>query len=273
MASQAEKGLVFRALHKRPSTFVIPNPWDIGTARLLEFSGFEALATTSAGYAFSQGLPDGSIGRDQMMEHIRTIAQASDLPVSADLENGYGDDPSSVAESIRLAAQAGAVGASIEDFTGRPDQPIYEFDFAVERVRAAVAAARALPFDFVLTARAENFLHRRISLSDTIARLQAFEQAGADVLYAPGLPDQEAIKAVLAAVRRPVNVVMGLAGLRLTLNELEALGVRRISVGSALSRAALGEFLRASQEIREQGTFTFADRAIAFRDLNQKLER
>lgn len=268
MPTQAEKGSIFRALHHRDSAFIIPNPWDAGTARLLAQLGFEALATTSAGYAFSIGQRDTAVGRERMMAHVTQIAAATDLPVSADLENGFGDAPETVAETIRLAAVAGLAGGSIEDATGRPDHPIYELPHAVERVRAAVEAAHALAFPFTLTARAENYLHGRHDLHDTIRRLQAFQQAGADVLYAPGLTSKEEIAAVVRSVDRPVNVVMGLQGCQLSLAELSALGVKRVSVGSALSRAALGAFLRAAQEMRTHGTFTFAEQAVSFQKIN-----
>jgi len=259
--TQAEKGKQFRALHQRNSTFIIPNPWDAGTARLLEHLGFEALATTSMGYAFSMGRRDNTLSRDETLENASAIARATTLPVSADLENGFGDAPEVVAETIRLAAETGIVGGSIEDATGRADDPIYDLELAVERVKAAVEAARALPFPFTLTARAENYLHGRPNLSDTIARLQAFQDAGADVLYAPGLATREDIVNVVRSVDRPVNVVMGLRGVQLSVADLAAIGVRRISVGSSLARTALGSFLNAAREMREKGTFTFATQA------------
>lgn len=267
MPTQAEKGRIFRSLHERNQTFIIPNPWDAGTARLLAHLGFEALATTSMGYAFSSGQPDTTIGRDRMLEHISALAAATNLPVNADLENGYGDAPEIAAATIKLAADAGVVGGSIEDTTNDPANPIYEKEFAAERVRAAVEAARSLPVTFTLTGRAENYLHGRPDLKDTIARLQAYQEAGADVLYAPGLATKEDISAVVKSVDRPVNVVMGLRGAQLSLAELSALGVRRISVGSALMRTALGAFFRAAREMREQGTFTFAKDAVNPRDM------
>jgi 2-methylisocitrate lyase-like PEP mutase family enzyme len=272
MPTQAEKGQAFRALHERDGAFIIPNPWDAGTARLLAGLGFEALATTSAGYAFSVGQRDNTIGRDQMMTHVAAIVAASNLPVSADLENGFGDDPETVAETIRLAAAAGLVGGSIEDSTNRPGQPIYDLQLAVARVRAAAEAAHALPFPFTLTARAENYLVGRPDLADTVMRLRAYQQAGADVLYAPGLTKQDDIAAVVRSVDRPVNVIMGLQGVQLSLAELSELGVKRVSVGSALARAALGAFLRAAQEIRAHGTFTFADAAVSFREISAMFE-
>ena len=266
--SQAEKGRLFRALHARSSTFVIPNPWDAGTARLLAHAGFEALATTSAGYAFSVGRSDGSIRRDEMLAHVAAIAAATDLPVSADLEHGYGDEPGAAAETIRRAAAAGLVGGSIEDSTGRADEPLFATAHAADRIRAAAEAANGLPFPFMLTARAENYLVGRPDIKDTIKRLQAYQEAGADVLYAPGLVSRDDIAAVVGSVDRPVNVVMGLQGARMTLAELSALGVRRISTGSALSRAALGAFMRAAREMQELGSFTFADEALSSRELN-----
>jgi 2-methylisocitrate lyase-like PEP mutase family enzyme len=268
MRTQTEKGIVFRALHQRDSAFIIPNPWDIGTSRLLAHLGFEALATTSAGYAFSIGQRDNTVGRDKMMAHVRDIVLATDLPVSADLENGFGDEPEMAAETIRLAAGAGLVGGSIEDSTTRRDDPIYELDRAAERVRAAAEAAHTLPFPFALTARAENYLFGRRDLNATIKRLQAYQEAGADVLYAPGLASREDIAAVVSSLDRPVNVLMGLGGVRLTLAELSEIGVKRISVGSVLSRVALSAFLRAAEEMRDHGTFTFGDNIVSFRDIS-----
>lgn len=272
MPTQTERGSAFRALHERGEAFLIPNPWDVGTARLLAHLGFEALATTSAGYAFSVGQRDNTIGRDRMLAHVASIAAATNLPVSADLENGFGDDPEAVAETIRLAAAAGLVGGSIEDSTGRPDHPLYEYERACERIRAAAQAARALPFSFTLTARAENYLVGRPDLADTIRRLQGYQEAGATVLYAPGLTSKGDIAAVVKSVDRPVNVLMGLQGVSLTQAVLSGIGVKRISVGSALSRAALGAFLRASREMREHGTFSFADEAVGFRDVSAMFE-
>ena len=238
MTTQTEKARQFQSYHAAGEAFIIPNPWDIGTARLLALAGFKALATSSAGYAFSRGLPDNAIGRAQMMVHLAEIAGATDLPVSADLENGFGDAPEDCAETILQAAAAGVVGGSIEDSTGRADEPIYPFEAAVERVRAAVEAARTLPFPFTLTARAENYLVGRPDLDDTIRRLQGYQEAGADVLYAPGLKTREEIAAVVSSLDRPVNVLMGLQGVLLSFEDLQALGVRRVSVGGSLARAA-----------------------------------
>jgi len=267
--TQAEKGRSFRALHERKGAFIIPNPWNPGTAKLLAHLGFEVLATTSMGFAFSVGKRDGKVNREEALAHAAAIVAATDLPVSADLENGFGDAPGTAAETIGLAAEAGLVGGSIEDATGREDQPIYELRLAADRVRAAAAAAHALPIPFTLTARAENYLHGRPDLKDTIARLQAYQEAGADVLYAPGLATREDIATVVRSVDRPVNVVMGLRGVQLSLAELEAIGVKRISVGSALARAALGAFLRGAREMREKGTFTFAADAVNSRDISE----
>jgi 2-methylisocitrate lyase-like PEP mutase family enzyme len=266
--TQAEKGRIFRALHERNGAFIIPNPWDLGTARLLEHLGFEALATTSMGYAFSLGRRDNTLGCQETMTYASAIASATSLPVSADLENGFGDAPEVVAETIRLAAAAGVVGGSIEDATGRPDHPIYEIEHATERVRAAVATARALPFSFTVTARAENYLHGRPDLRDTIKRLRAYQEAGADVLYAPGLAAKDDIAAVVRSVDRPVNALMGLQGVQLSLAELSAIGVRRVSVGSALYRTALGAFLRAAREMRQDGTFAFAAEAVSPKEMS-----
>lgn len=269
MATQAEKAKALRALHEQDSAFIIPNPWDAGTARLLAHAGFEALATTSAGCAFSLGKADGTIGLLSAIAHAAAIAEATDLPVSGDLENGFGDAPETVAETIRMGAAAGLVGGSIEDATGDPENPIYEIDLAIARIEAAAEAARGLRFPFTLTARAENYLHGRADLKDTIRRLRAFQEAGADVLYAPGLRRREDIAEVVRSVDRPVNVLMGLAGAEFSLAELSELGVKRVSVGSALARAAMGTVLAAAQEMRERGTFTFAKGAAGLGELNE----
>jgi 2-methylisocitrate lyase-like PEP mutase family enzyme len=273
MRAQAEKGTAFRALHQRDRAFIIPNPWDIGTTRLLQMLGFEALATTSAGFAFSIGKPDGAVDRDTMLAHAADLAAATDLPVSADMENGYADSPTQVAETVRMAAEAGLAGCSIEDVPGGRGQGPYELSQAAERVRAAAEAAQALPFPFTLTARAENYIVGRPDLKDTIARLQAFQEAGADVLFAPGLRTRQDISAVVSSVDRPVNVIMGLQGVQLSLAELSEMGVKRVSVGSALSRAALGAFLRAAKEMQAHGTFSFAEDAEKYADLNAMFSR
>lgn len=271
--SQIEKGERFRALHARPGAFVIPNPWDAGTARMLTHLGFEALTTTSAGLAFTLGKRDGTgdVTRDETIANAKAVVDATDLPVSADLENGFGDAPENAAETIRLAGAAGLVGGSIEDSTGNPERPIYDFDHAVERVAAAVEAARALPFPFVMVGRAENFLHGRPDLDDTIRRLQAYEKVGADALFPPGLTRAEDIRTVCESVGKPVNIVMGLSGVNkpFSVAELAELGVRRISLGSSLSRAALGGLYRAALEIRDRGTFTFAAEAIPYAEANR----
>jgi 2-methylisocitrate lyase-like PEP mutase family enzyme len=276
MSTQTLRAEAFAALHRRPSIFAIPNPWDAGSAKVLAALGFEALATTSAGLAFALGKPDGAgeLTREETLANARAIADATPLPVSADLENGFADDPQACAETIRLAAGTGVVGGSIEDATGSAAAPIYPFDQAVARVEAAAAAARSLPFPFTLTARAENFLHGIADLQDTIRRLEAFAAAGADVLFAPGLTTLDAIETVVKAVSpKPVNAIMGLAGKTMSLAALEDIGVRRVSVGSALARAAYGEFLRAAQEIRRKGTFGFANHALPYAELNAMFAR
>ena len=266
-----QKPHLFHSLHHAPRAFIIPNPWDIGTAKLLAGMGFQALATTSAGYAYTRGLSDYQVTRDQMLAHVKELAAATDLPISADMESGYADTLEGIAETYRLTAQAGAVGASIEDATGRVDDPIYELAEAVDRVTAAVEAVRALPYPFTLTARAENHLHGRTDLADTIRRLQAYQEAGADVLYAPGLRTREDILTVVRSVDRPVNVLMGAPGMNLSADDLSDMGVKRISVGSALSRAAFGAFLRAGREMLERGTFTFGEDAVSYADMARLL--
>jgi len=270
--TQAEKANDFQALHQRASAFIIPNPYDRGTARILAQLGFEALATTSAGCAFSLGRRDYTLTREQVLAHVSEIVSATDLPVSADLEGGFGDAPEAAADTIRLAAEAGVVGGSIEDSTGQQEKPIYELRLAAERIRAAAEIARALPFPFQLTARCENYLVGRADLNDTISRLQSYQEAGANVLYAPGLKTKADIAAVVSAVDRPVNVIMPLTGVHFGLAELAAIGVKRVSVGSGLSRAALGAFLRAAQEMKNQGTFTFGDEAAGYADLSAMFE-
>jgi len=255
MRTQADKAKTFRALHERPGAFIIPNPWDAGTARLLAAMGFEALATTSLGVANTLGTSTVSLAA--ILENCRAIAEATDLPVNADLENCGAHEPKAASQAIRLAAEAGAVGGSIEDMTGDLRNPIYDFALAVERVQAAVEVARSLPFPFTLTARAENFLYGRKDVDDTIKRLQAFEAAGADVLYAPGLYDLATIKTVVSALKKPFNLVMGFADPTLTLPQLSAAGVKRISVGGAMARVALAAFLKCAHEMKDQGAFTW----------------
>ena len=255
MRTQMQKAEIFRALHERPGAFIIPNPWDAGTAKLLAAMGFEALATTSLGLANMLG--SATATRAAIIENCRIIAHATDLPVSVDLENGGADDPQAAATAIRLAAEAGAVGGSIEDASGDARRPIYDFALAVERVQAAVEAARSSPIPFTLTARAENLLHGRNDLDDTIRRLQGFEAAGADVLYAPGVRDLPTIRTVVSALKKPFNLVMGFADPTLTLEQLSAAGVKRISVGGALSRVALAAFLRCAREMKDKGSFTY----------------
>jgi len=273
MTDQASKHRTFRDLHDRQGAFVMPNPWDAGTARILTALGFEALATTSAGLAFSVGRRDSaaSLTRDEVLANARAIVEATHLPVSADLEDGFGPRPETCAKTIRLAAGVGLVGGSIEDATGDPAEPIYAFQHAVERVAAAVEEARRHPF--ILTARAEGFLHGRPDLDEIIRRLQAFEAAGADVLYAPGLPSLEAIRTVCAAISRPVNVVMGLSAPTYTVEELAEAGVTRISVGGSFARAALGALVRAAREVKEHGTFTYAIDAIPHAEASAYMPR
>lgn len=269
MKTQAHKAEAFRALHARPGAFIIPNPWDAGTAKLLASLGFEALATTSLGLSNMLGRVDGTmtVSREEVLDNCRAIAEATDLPVSADLENCYAHEPRAAAEMIRLAAEAGVVGGSIEDATGDAAKPIYDFTLAVERVQAAVETARRLPFGFVLTARAENLIQGRLDLDDTIKRLQAFEQAGADVLYAPGLRDLATIRTVVSSVRKPVNVVMTHGDPSLTLAQLADAGVKRVSVGGSLSRLALAAFMRGAHEMADKGAFTWMRETVPSREL------
>ena len=266
----SESGAAFRALHDAEGAFVIPNPWDVGSARLLASLGFRALATTSAGFAFSLGRPEGLLAREEVLAHCRALVGATSLPVSADLEKGFGDSPESAAETVRAAAATGLAGCSLEDHTGRRDDPIFDLSLAAERIAAAAEAARALPHDFVLTARCENFLWGRKDLDDTLRRLEAFERAGADVLYAPGLRSLDDIRTVCAALSKPVNVIMGLPGADFTLAELAEAGAKRISVGSALARLAYGVCLAAAQEIAAQGRFDSLSSAIGFAELEDR---
>jgi 2-methylisocitrate lyase-like PEP mutase family enzyme len=267
MATQQEKAARFQALHRGPGAFVIPNPWDGGSARLLAGLGFQALATSSGAAAGVLGRRDGRITREEALAQVRIIVAATELPVSADLEKGFGDSPEVVAETVRLAAQAGLVGCSIEDATGDKAKPLYDFDFAVERVRAAVKAARSVGFPFTLTARSENFLRGNPDLADTIRRLQAFADAGADVLFAPGLPDLDAVRKICAAVSKPFNFMVGLKGKSFSVAELEKAGVRRISLATSLYRAAMTGLLDAAREAKEKGTFGYLERSIATPEL------
>jgi len=275
MRNQAERARAFRALHERPGIFIMPNPWDAGTAKLFASLGFEALATTSLGFSSSRGRVDGtlSVSREELIANCREIASATDLPVNADLENGYADDPEEAATIIRLAAEAGIVGGSIEDATGDPARPIYDFDLAVERVAAAARVARSPPFPFTFTARAENYLHGRPDLGDTIRRLQAFAAAGADVLYAPGLRDLDTIRQVVAAVQKPVNVVMSSADPEITARQLAQAGVKRISVGGALSRLAYAAVREAAVAMRDAGSFRWMRDTLPGRDLKAIFEK
>ena len=269
--TQSEKAARFRALHEGPGAFVIPNPWDIPSARLLAGLGFQALATSSAASASAIGRKDGALTRDQALAHARIIVDATPLPVSADLENGFGDAPETVAETIRLAAAAGLVGCTIEDTTGNPDSPLYDFGLAVERTAAAAEAARALPFHFTLTARTHNLLFANPSLDETINRLQAYEKVGADVLFAPGLPDIPAVKAVCAALSKPFNFMVGIPGKSFSVAELAAAGVRRISLATSLYRAAMTALLDAATEVKDTGRFTFLDRCATTAELNRQM--
>jgi 2-methylisocitrate lyase-like PEP mutase family enzyme len=264
----------FKALHEREGIFVMPNPWDAGSARMLAGMGFEALATTSAGLAFSLGKPDGEgiVTLEEALENARAIINASCIPVAADLENGYGDHPEDCAETILLAAAAGLAGGSIEDATGRPDDPIYSFELSVERIKAAVKAARSLPFHFTLTARAENLIHGRPDLKGTIRRLEAFADVGADVLFAPGLNTKAEIEAVVKAVApKPVNVLVSNGVAAFSLTELSALGVKRLSLGSAFARAAYGAFLKGAEEIQQKGLFSFVPETVSYKTINDML--
>lgn len=272
MTTQRDKAERFRRLHAGPGAFVIPNPWDGGSARILAGLGFEALATSSGAMAGLLGRRDGHISRDEALAQVRIIVAATDLPVSADFEKGYADAPAEIAETVRLGAEAGLVGCSIEDATGDKDRPLYDFDAAVARIEAAVRAARALPFPFTLTARSENFLRGKPDLDDTIRRLQAFERAGADVLFAPGLPDLDAVRKVCAAVKKPVNFMAGMRGKSFSVAELEAAGVRRISLATSLWRAAMTGLLDAAREVKEKGSFGYLERAVATPDISRYMQ-
>ncbi len=267
-ATQHEKAVRFRALHDATEPFIIPNPWDIGSARILAGLGFQALATSSAASASALGRRDGGLTRDEALAHSRSIVGATDLPVSADLEMGFGDAPDAVAETVRLAAEAGLVGCTIEDATGNPDRPLYELALAAERIAAAAQASRALPFPFMLTARAHNLLYGGSNLDETIRRLQAYEAAGADVLFAPGLPDLAAVRAVCAVVSKPVNFMVGIKGKSFSVAELAAAGVKRISLATSLYRAAMTSLVEAANQVKNMGRFDFLDGSMATADLN-----
>ena len=267
MTTQSEKAARFVALHEGPGAFVIANPWDAGSARLLAGLGFQALATSSGASAGILGKRDGNVTREEALAQARAICAATDIPVSADLEKGFGDAPQAAAETIRLAAQVGLVGGSIEDATGDKDRPLYDLVQATERVAAAAQAARALPFAFLLTARAENYLRGNPDLGDTIRRLQAYEKAGADVLFAPGLPDLDAVRAVCSAVSKPFNFMAGIPGKSFTVAELEAAGVRRISLATSLYRAAMTGFLDAAREVKDKGSFGYLANCVSTPDL------
>lgn len=265
--TQTEKGAQFQSLHQRPGAFLIPNPWDAGSARVLAGLGFEAFATSSGAAAATLGRRDGKLSRDEALASAHAIANATDVPVSADLENGFGDSPSDVAETVRLAAQAGLVGCSVEDSTGDKNRPLYEIQFAAERIAAAVRAARSLPFPFTLTARAENFVRGKPDLNDTIKRLQAYDKAGADVLFAPALPELAAVRAICSAVSKPVNFMVGIHGRSFTMAELVGAGVKRISFASSLYRAAITGLIEAASEARQHGTFNFLEKTITSAEL------
>jgi len=267
--SQNQKAANFSALHDAPGTFVIPNPWDVASAQILAGLGFQALATSSAASACAIGRKDHQLTRDETLALARAIVDATDLPVSADLGKGFGDSPEVVAETIRRAADAGLVGCTIEDSTGNPDQPLYDLNLAVERIAAASEAARALRFPFVLTARAHNFAYANPNLDDTIARLKAFEKVGADVLFAPGLPDLEAVREVCSALSKPFNFMVGVKGKSFSVDELAAAGVKRISLATSLYRAAMTAFLNAARQVRNSGQFTFLDHSVSTSELNQ----
>ena len=267
MPTQTEKATLFRALHDGPGAFIIPNPWDIGSSRMLAGLGFQALATSSAASACALGVRDGGLTRDQALQHARMIVEATNLPVSADLEKGFGDAPGDVAETVRLAAAVGLVGCTIEDTSGDPSRPLYDDQLAVERIAAAAEAAHRLPFPFMLTARAHNLMFANASLDATINRLQAFESAGADVLFAPGLPDLQAVKTVCASLRKPFNFMVGIKGKSFSVAALADAGVRRISLATSLYRAAMTGFLDAAREVKELGEFAFLDRSVSTAEL------
>jgi 2-methylisocitrate lyase-like PEP mutase family enzyme len=267
MNTQTEKGEAFRKLHDKGSCFVIPNPWDQGSARILEHLGFKALASTSAGFAFSIAKPDLGITKASLMTHLTGMCQATSVPISADLQNGFGNDPEDVAVTILQAAKTGIVGGSIEDASGDSGNAIYPLELAAERVRQAAVAARSLGFKFTLTARTENYLYGRADLKDTIRRLQAYQEAGADVLFAPGISSAEDIRQIVASIDRPLNVLIGMS-MHLTVPQLQELGVTRISLGGSLARAAYGALMRAATEILTAGSFDYTAQAASGKELN-----
>ena len=271
-SSQSAKAERFHALHEGPGAFVIPNPWDIATARICAGLGFPALATSSAASACAIGLRDGELTRDQALAHARSIVAATDLPVSADLENGFGDSPEAVAETVCRAAEAGLVGCTIEDATRNSERPLYDLELAVERIAAGAEAARSLPFPFMLTARAHNLLYASPSLDETIRRLQAFEKAGANVLFAPGLPDLASVREVCGAISKPFNFMAGIKGKSFTVTELAAAGVRRISLATSLYRAAMTGFINAAREIKNTGTFAFLNNSVTTSDITDLMQ-
>lgn len=269
--TQAQKAADFEALHKAPGVFVIPNPWDAGSARMLAALGFKALTTTSAGYARSIGFPDYNAGRENVMAHIRAMAPMVDVPLAADLEDGFGPKPEDCAETIRQGAEAGLVGGSIEDFTGDRSNPIHSIEVAADRVRAAAEAARKLPFKFMLCARAENYLNGRADLADTIRRLQAYQEAGADVLFAPGLNTSHEVREVCRAIDRPFNIVRGPRKEMLTVEQVGALGVKRISTGGMMHAVAMSAMIEAAKEMATAGTFGFTQRMQAAGEIDPLL--
>jgi len=266
-AGQKDKAERFRALHQGPGAFVMPNPWDVGSAKILEGMGFQALATSSAASAMAMGSKDGMLTRDQALAHAEAIVSATNVPVSADLENGFGDAPEDVAETVRLAGEAGLAGCTIEDSTGNAEKPVYDLEFAAERIAAGAEAARRLGYPFMLTARAHNLLYENPSVDETIRRLQAYERAGAEVLFAPGLPDVAAVRAVCGAVKKPFNFMVGMKGKSFTVKELAEAGVKRISLATSLYRAAMSGLVAAAREVMESGTFEFVDRSVLTADL------
>ena len=267
MTTQIEKAEIFRKLHAKGSCFVIPNPWDQGSARILEHMGFKALASSSAGFAFSIAKPDLSITKASLMTHLTGVCQATSVPVSADLQNGFGNDPEDVAVTLLQAAKSGIVGGSIEDSSGDSGTPLYPRELAAERIRQAAVAARSLGFKFTLTARAENYLYGRADLKDTIRRLQAYQEAGADVLFAPGIVSREDIRQIVGSIDKPLNVLIG-TGMHLTVPQLQELGVTRISLGASLARAAYGAMMRAATEILTAGSFEYTAQAASGKELN-----